>query len=73
MRNKYDTTEPRFLFDVRRNSRTWSYINNNRIMKILEKAGHPVEFISPAEYPAYLKKKREVLKDTESNTIKEEI
>lgn len=66
MRNKYDTTEPRLLYNVKKNGRVWSYINNNRIMKILDKVGHPVEFIDPKDYPEYLRKKRE------SNTIKEE-
>jgi hypothetical protein len=57
---RYDTTEPRYLFNIKKNKKTWSYIHNNRILKILDKAGHPIEFISPQDYPEYLRKQREI-------------
>lgn len=54
MKNQFDTTEPRFQRPFSNQAK--SYINNNKIMKILRKAKHTIEFIPDWDWANWRKK-----------------
>lgn len=69
MRNQFDKTEPRY--NGRPSKAMLSEFAHNKIMKEFtcgighknkydnDQHSHPIDIISPANYPAYVKKRRE--------------